>query len=293
MSKFAILLHLTAHMLTLGSATRIKQEKMAGARRTSYLVQEAVTTSEEQSSSSESYKCLTPSLPYRPPFNKITKSFMNTPPRRTKSRTRQNKRKRSSLEEEDGDSDDLEIDMDDSGGRLARQESKTIARDREIEHVKQTCNFKAIVSYDEDGDKLYLDSKQDLSDVCPDLWERIQDQHEAWERACGEEWKYDLERKFTVSGLSKPGVKPPCVTTKLLRISNGKAVWRKAARASMLVAVVCRRRDLVSRGMAKRCTYCQCIRKTGPIPRRMALRSGLGWTSSSGEVEMGWRRISR
>lgn len=115
--------------------------------------------------------------------------------------------------------------MDDSGGHSAQKRSKAI-RVMEIEHLKETCNFKAITAYDDDGNKLYLDSKEDLADVCPDLWERIQKQHEAWERACGEDWRYDLESKYTSSVLAKPGAKPPCVTTKLLKISNGKANWR-------------------------------------------------------------------
>lgn len=141
-----------------------------------------------------------------------------------RSRAKQSKRKRSWFDNEDADYDDLEIDMDDSGGSGASQRSKVI-RGIEIEHVKQTCDFKAITNYDDDGDKLYLDSKQDLSDVCPDLWERIQSQHEAWERACGEDWQYDLESKYTYSALAKPGVKPPCVTTKLLKINNGRSMW--------------------------------------------------------------------
>lgn len=180
-------------------------------------------------SRSDSLKSSVSSLPFLALPMRVSKrsdvGFSEQPARRHKSRTRQSKRKRSSLEDEDGDYDDLEIDMDDTGGLSTRRKSTPIVRDMEIEHMKQTCNFKAILNYDEDGGKLYLDSQEDLSDVCPELWERIQNQHEAWERACGEEWRYDLESKFTVSALAKHGAKPPCVTTKLLRLGNGRANW--------------------------------------------------------------------
>lgn len=148
----------------------------------------------------------------------------STPPHRHRSRSKRSKRKRSSLESEDADYDDLAIDMDDSGGQ-GRKQFKAL-RGMEIDHIQKTLDFKAIIKYDDDGDKLYFDSKEDLADVCPDLWEKIQSQHEAWEKACGEEWRYDLESKYTVSSLAKEGARPPCVTTKLLKINNGKATWR-------------------------------------------------------------------
>lgn len=191
-----------------GSATQIKQETMATVRRRQ---------------AAEPFNFERPTLRYRPlSVANSRQSEISVPPRTPRSRGKP-KRKRSGPEIDDADYDDLEIDMDDSGGLRKRPKA---VRDIEIEHLKQTFDFKAIVSYDDDGDKLYLDSKQDLADVCPELWEHIQDQHEAWEQACGEHWKYDLESKYSASVLTKPGAKPPCVTTKLLRINGGKVDWR-------------------------------------------------------------------
>lgn len=149
-------------------------------------------------------------------------------PRKYRSRVKSSKRKRSSIDDDDPDYDDLEIDMDDAGKLTSAQKRSNKAnRIREIEHMKQTTTFKAITSYDSDGARSYLDSKEDLADVCPDLWERIQIRHEAWERARGEEWRYDLESKYTVSSLAKAGARPVCVSTKLLKISGGKVDWRE------------------------------------------------------------------
>ncbi|CZT19085.1 uncharacterized protein RCC_04931 [Ramularia collo-cygni] len=211
----------------IDEATRVKQERIGANRRPQTSSAQAAERTSYRHSSTWSHASDAPSLPYHPLRKHMTEPRHSETSRQPRLRTKQRKRKRFDLEDEDGDYDDLEIDMDDSGGRLARKQSKTLVRDREIEHVKQTCDFKAILMYDEDGDKMYLDSKKDLSDVCPELWERIQNQHEAWEQACGEEWRYDLESKYTVSALAKYGAKPPCVTTKLLKISNGKVIWRE------------------------------------------------------------------
>ena len=79
-------------------------------------------------------------------------------------------------------------------------------------------DFKAVMSWHADGGiDEHLDSKEDLSDVCSELWDSIAQVKDRWEEKKGPYWQDDFAHK------SYNYKSTPCVTKK---IGRGRVQWR-------------------------------------------------------------------